>query len=375
MVLREEDLSPTSAIDTTKDETTQNEMRGLWVSYISLDMSGTDRSFDSFKAKFHEIISAAKNMECNTLVVHVRPFGDALYESEIYPSSHVLSGTQGESSGYDALEYMCKTAHDNGLFIHAWINPYRVSTAGTPTKLAKTNPYMQDSSIGMELESGIYLNPAKKAARQLVIEGVREIVENYDVDGIHFDDYFYPPDCGDFDREEYNTYRKSVGNITKALTHENWRQSNVNLLLASVYKAIKEIDSSVLFGISPQGNIENNYAIGADVKTWCEAIGYADYICPQMYYSTEHPVVKFEDSLKQWKEFNCHQELKLYVGLGAYKAGTDADSGTWQGKQDELATQLHLLREYGYDGYMLYDYSALTSDSAQEELAVFRSVI
>ncbi len=354
---------------------TDEEMRGLWVSYITLDMQGTDRSYKSFKSKSDKIILDAKDFGCNTLIVQVRPFCDALYKSDIFPESHVLSGTQGEKTDYDALEYICKTAHEKGLKVHAWINPYRVSSSGTPKLLSDNNPYVKDKSIGFETDSGIYLNPAKESVRKLIVAGVEEIVRNYDVDGIQFDDYFYPTDCGNFDEKDFNAYRESVNNITKAMYLDQWRQNNVNLMLSEVYRAIKRIDSDVVFGISPQGNIDNNYAIGADVKSWCENIGYADYICPQMYYSVDNPTLGFEVSLQNWKEFSYHDNIKVYIGLGAYKAGTDADSGTWLEKDNVLATELVLLRRYGYDGFMIYDYSAFESDKAQNELKTIRSII
>ncbi len=373
---KDEPVSTSASEITSENEVTiDEEMRGLWVSYITIDMQATDRSFESFKSKFDKIVTDASDFGCNTLIVQVRPFCDALYKSEYFPTSHVLSGIQGADIDYDALEYMCKSTHNAGLSLHAWINPYRVSSAGTPSVLAKSNPYMMDKTIGTELESGIYLNPAKKAVRKLIVKGVEEIVRNYDVDGIQFDDYFYPPDCGNFDEEDFNTYRKSVGNIAKAMRIDQWRQNNVNLMLSEVYRAIKSTNPDVVFGISPQGNIDNNYLIGADVKTWCENIGYADYICPQMYYSVDNPALKFEVSLQNWKEFDYQKNMKVYIGLGAYKAGTDADSGTWLDKDNILATQLVLLRRYGYDGYMIYDYSALISDNAKNELAAFRSII
>lgn len=359
-------------IDEAKED---DEMRGLWVSYLSLDMSDTDRSFESFKDKFDKIVSSAKDLKCNTLIVQVRPFCDALYKSAYFPHSHILSGKQGEYSGYDALKYMCSKIHAEGMKLHAWINPYRVSSSGTPNELSKNNPYILNKSMGVELDSGIYLNPANDSARELIVAGVKEIIKNYDVDGIQFDDYFYPTDSGSFDDTEFEAYRESVNNITKAMYKEQWRQSNVNLMLNEVYREIKATDSSVVFGISPQGNIENNYNMGADVKTWCESIGYADYICPQMYYSTNNPTLNFEVSLQNWQEFEYHNDIKVYVGLGAYKAGSDADSGTWLNTDKELATQLMLLRRYGYDGYMIYDYSALIKDSAQSELKNLKSVI
>ncbi len=355
----------------TEVNTQPSEMRGMWVSYISLDMSGSDRSFESFKNKVDKIIADAKDFGINTLIFQVRPFSDALYKSEVYPASHILSGVQGESVDYDALEYMCTACHKSGLQIHAWINPYRVSTNTTPETLAKSNPFYTDG-VGFETESGRYLNPAKKATREIIKKGVEEIVINYDVDGIQFDDYFYPEDCGNFDKADYEEYRKAFPNTTESLWLDEWRKNNINILLSDVYLAIKKINPDVQFGISPQGNIENNESIYADIYSWCESAGYADYICPQMYYSIENPALSFEKSIKDWSEIDRHKNLRVYVGLGAYKAGSSADSGTWKNNSSELKNQLELLREYGYDGYMIYDYGALSSEDAAETIEVFR---
>ena len=333
------------AVYVSAERTEPQTMRGLWVSYITLDMSGTDKSFESFKGKFDSIVREAKKLGCNTLIVQVRPFSDALYSSEIYPASHILSGEQGASASYDALEYMCKATHENGLQIHAWINPYRVATASTPQVISDKSPYYIDDGIGFETESGKFLNPASNKARDIIIEGVMEIVRNYDVDGIQFDDYFYPDDCGSFDAEDYGAYLKSMPDPSLALPLKMWRQNNVNLLIARTYMEIKRIKPSVEFGVSPQGNIQNDYDMGADVKTWCETVGYVDYICPQMYYSTDNPIKGFEESLEEWKSFNYHENIKVYIGLGAYKIATDADSGTWDGNSEELKNQLLLLRE------------------------------
>ncbi len=367
----------TSAIQAINDEieTSPTEMRGMWVSFISLDMTDTDMSFESFKSKFERIAKTAVEFKLNTLIVQVRPFSDALYKSELFPYSHILTGTQGEDPGYDPLEYMCTAAHELGLKIQAWVNPYRVSTSTTPTKLSKNNPFVMNPDLGFKLESGTFLNPAKKAARQLVAEGVAEIVKNYPVDGIQFDDYFYPLDIGNADAAEYNAYKKSIGEDRIPLTLEEWRTQNVNIMIAEVYSTIKSINKDVAFGISPQGNIENNKSLYADIKSWSETNGYVDYICPQMYYSTENPTQKFEDSLKQWKEFEYHSEIEVYIGLGAYKAGTDADSGTWLKSDDILAKELLLLRNYKYDGFILYEYSTFESKKAENELINLLSII
>ncbi|MBQ4568739.1 MAG: family 10 glycosylhydrolase [Ruminococcus sp.] len=354
--------------------TNEKEMRGLWVSFITLDMTDSDMSFEAFRKKFDKIVNTAVNYKLNTLIVQVRPFCDALYKSEVFPYSHILTGTQDKNPGYDPLEYMCKTAHSHGLEIHAWINPYRVATSTTPKKLSNNNPYVNNPDIGMELDSGIYLNPAKKASRKLVCDGIKEIINNYPVDGIQFDDYFYPSDIKDEDAAEYNTYKKAIGNKIP-LSVEEWRMQNVNILIAEAYSIIKCINKEIDFGISPQGNIENNKDLCADIKSWSEIKGYVDYICPQMYYSTENPSLRFEDNLLQWKEFEYHSDIKVYIGLGAYKAGTDADKGTWLNSDEILANELSLLREYKYSGFMIYDYSAFESKYAKEELNNLLSVI
>ncbi len=356
-------------------ENSSEEMRGLWVSYISLDMQNTDKSFEKFKEKFNNIIREAKKIKCNTLIVQARPFSDALYNSDLFPYSHILSGTQGVYPNYDALEYMCNEAHNSDLSIHVWINPYRVKLKDTPRNLAENNIYVTNPELCIETESGIYINPSKKKGRELITKGVREIIGNYDVDGIQFDDYFYPPDVNEEDYSDYSVYKKALSSDTTPLEIEEWRMNNINILIAEVYKAIKDFDKNILFGISPQGNISNNTEINADILSWCKYRGYIDYICPQMYYSIDNPALRFEDCLKVWSEIPCHKELKIHIGLAVYKAGTDEDDGTWLSADNILAEELKLLRKYNFSGYMLYDYNALESDKATQELKNLVSVI
>lgn len=364
------DVSSPAVIDSTADEA-ETEMRGLWVSYISLDMNGTDKSEDSFREKFAEIISTAKKYGCNTLFVHVRPFCDAFYKSDYFPSSHILWGNQGEKASYDALKIMCEMSKKENLDIHAWINPFRVTTDKSKFELSQDNPYISNTGIGIEYESGIYLNPANSTARKLIRDGVVEIIENYDIDGIHLDDYFYPSDDENFDIADYKAYLKGCKSETDAMPHNVWRQNNVNLLICDIYRAVKEHNRNLMFGISPQGNIDNNYQIGADVKAWTENYGYADYICPQLYYSLENPALKFEAGLDSWINLKKHQSLKIYAGLGVYKAGTDADEGTWKTSDSILAEELEIIRDNNLDGYILYDYEALTKETSEKEMKNF----
>ncbi len=360
---------PVISLNATEDET---ELKGMWVSYISLDMNGTDYSENSFREKFSQITSTAEEYKCNALFVHVRPFCDALYNSNIFPSSHVLWGQQGNTENFDALKIMCELCKEKNIKIHAWINPYRVMASTSEFELAAENPYLKDKTIGVEYEGGIYLNPAIKDARKLIVDGVKEIIENYPVDGIHLDDYFYPTADESFDKAQYNQYLKALASERDAMPLSEWRKNNVNMLVSEVYKSIKEYDKNIAFGISPQGNIVNDLGMGADVISWCKSIGYVDYICPQLYYSLENPALKFEAGLDNWIKLERHERLKLYAGLAVYKAGSDADEGTWKLSDDILAQELSLIREKGLDGYILYDYEAITSENTQKELSVFR---
>lgn len=358
--------------EATKDET---EMRGMWVSYISLDMNGTDYSESSFREKFGRITETAEENGCNALFVHVRAFCDAFYKSDIFPSSHVLWGQQGANENFDALSIMCEMCKKKNLEIHAWINPYRVTAKSSEFTISENNPYILTDSIAVESDGGIYLNPANYEARKLIVNGVKEILENYKVDGIHFDDYFYPTTDESFDKAEYNQYLKSFASKADAMPLYEWRKNNVNLLVAEVYRTVKEYNKDILFGISPQGNIQNDLEMGADVKSWSECIGYVDYICPQLYYSLENPALNFKAGLENWLEFQRHENLKLYAGLAVYKAGTNADEGTWSLSDDILAKELEIIRNEKLNGYILYDYEAIINDNAQSEMKNFRKFL
>lgn len=359
-----------------QNERSAKEMRGVWVSYVELDMQNeSDKSESAFREKFKDIAITSKNAGFNTLIVQVRPFCDALYKSAYFPYSHILSGEQGVSPDYDALKVMCEICSELDLDIHAWVNPYRISTDSTPQTLSETNPYVIDNEIGEETENGIFLNPANKMARNLIINGVTEIVKNYDVDGIQFDDYFYPTQDSEFDDEEYAEYVDTVGAMN-CMSVDNWRIANVNTLICDTYRAIHKISNDVDFGISPQGNIDNNAKIYADVKSWCICKGFVDYICPQLYYSLENPALTFENSLNSWASLDINKNVKLYVGLAGYKANTDSDEGTWLYSDNVLSKEYKIaMQNEKVSGIMLYSYSTLEDENASAEISNLTNAI
>ncbi len=377
-----ENNSPSSHDSTDIDNSSSSspempqEVRGLWVSYIDLNMSGTDYSQEAFEQKFDTIVDNAVSSGFNTLVVQVRPFADALYDSDYFPTSHVIFKTQGADLTFDPLEYMCKKSHENNLRIEAWINPYRIKTTDFPDPLSEDNPYMKNKNLGVVTDTGIFFNPAFPEVTQLICDGVREILEKYPVDGIQFDDYFYPTQDKSFDSEVYNEYyTQQTNNGKEPLSLEDWRVENVNNMLREVYKTVHETSDTAVFGISPQGNISNNKSLSADVITWCTTEGYADYICPQLYFSLDNPPLTFEDALQDWTEIDFAPGVELYIGLAGYKAGTDADSGTWLDRNNIIQRQIEIIREAGIKGFILYSYNSLVSETAAEEMENMRKLL
>lgn len=357
-----------SAFKIKRDYQSDKEMRGVWISYMELTMENEkDKSEKRFTEKFQEIAENCKQLGYNTLVVQVRPFCDALYKSDYFPWSHILTGEQGKNPNYDPLKIICDVCREKNLDIHAWLNPYRISTQSIPSELSDDNPYAKDNSIGFRTKSGTYLDPSNESARKLIIDGIEEIVRNYDIDAIQFDDYFYPADIKDEDNTQYKEYINSCNHDSMSL--EEWRKSNVNLLISEAYLCIHKINNKTKFGISPQGNINNNELLYADVNLWCETSGYIDYICPQIYFSLENPALTFEESLESWCELEFAGGVDLYVGLAGYKAGTDDDEGTWLDNDDILAQEYDIIcNNKKANGFMMYSYASLSSSDGKKEM-------
>lgn len=353
-----------------------NEMRGVWITYMELSMENEqDKSENRFREKFKEIALNCKEFNLNTLIVQVRPFCDALYKSDYFPWSHILSGTQGKNPNYDPLKIMCEICNSLDLELHAWINPYRISLNNVPSEFADSNPYINKNSMTIETDSGIILDPSNTDAHKLIINGVMEIINNYDIDAIHFDDYFYPTDIEENDYQQYENYVSSVGE-NSCMGINNWRKANINMLICEVYRAIHSTDKSVKFGISPQGNISNNESLYADVKSWCSCRGFIDYICPQIYFSLDNPALTFEDALNEWSSLEYNENTILYIGLAGYKAGTDKDNGTWENNNNILAQEYNIIKTNDKaKGFMLYSYSSLLDSNAESEINNLRNAL
>ncbi len=350
----------------TKQVDVKKELRGIWITYNELSMIGSENLQKDFEVKIEEMFTNIADFGFNTVFVHVRPFCDSFYKSTIFPWSAYLTGEQGKDPGFDPLQIMIEKAREKNLKIHAWINPYRISLITDTAKLAENNParvWLEEDVYTRRIltPTGLYFNPASEEARKLIVDGVKEILENYSVDGIHFDDYFYPQPDTYIDETEYNVYKKKGGEMSQ----EEWRKNNVNLLIKEIYTAVKSINQDVLFGISPAGNLDlNENTLFADVKSWGSIKGYVDYLCPQLYFGFENKTCPFEKTADEWYELVSDGSVNLYAGLAAYKCGDEAE-GEWAEHDDILARQIDYIRKIGkYNGFVMFSYSSMFSESA-----------
>ena len=342
-------------------KTEQNDIiRGVWIYYNELSMKNEEGgTAESFKNKISSIFYDCKQLGLNTVFVQIRPFADSFYPSEIFPWSEYLTGKQGWSVNYDPLQIMIDCAENYGLSFHAWINPFRVSHNADITQLCKNHPVNRftDTDEVFMNENGIYFNPAGVEAQKLILKGIREIVENYDVDGIHIDDYFYPTTQNDIDKKQYQNYVENGGEFPL----EKWRTEIINAFVSAMYRTVKSVNQDIIVSISPAGNIDNNYQEQfADVKLWCSQTGYCDIIIPQIYFGFNHKSLPFEVAAKQWEKICVNSDISLICGIGAYKAVEPQNNETFDCntiiRQAEIA-----LSTNRYNGYCLFSYSSLIS--------------
>lgn len=344
----------------TEKTPSENDMRGVWVSVF--DMPLPIESEEKFSENIENMFSDIQQKNFNNVFVQVRAYCDAFYRSDIFPFSRFLTGVQGKDPGFDPMELMIKSAHAHNLKFHAWINPYRILSENDPSKLSPDSPASKfiekDDGSVYTCEHGIYFNPASAEAQKLILDGVREIVGNYDVDGIHIDDYFYPTMDENIDKKQFDSYGGD-------LSLSQWRMMNVNSFVSGMYCAVKSADSSLTVSVSPCGSIESNYSLHfADVKKWLCTQGYADLIIPQIYFGFENEENPFEKTLSQWKNLPRHESVRLAVGLALYKGGQEdnfAGSGKneWLENSDIIKRQCEMIKDLGY---VMYSYSYTSNE-------------
>ncbi|MCL2361136.1 MAG: family 10 glycosylhydrolase [Defluviitaleaceae bacterium] len=309
------------------------EMRGLWVtSAYNLDFpSRRGMSPAEMRREIDEILGRAYVLGINAVFVQVRPAADALYQSDYFPWSAMISGTQGQAppDGFDPLAYWIERAHALGIEVHAWINPYRITYPNENItdvrRLAPGHPARENPSWAVAYGSSLFFDPGLPEVRQLIADGVAHIIRNYDIDGIHLDDYFYP--SRDFPDSVSFAAHGGGMNI------HDWRRENINEMIRLLQATVRNLDPDVRFGVSPRAiwmnrsndprgsdtrGSESFHSQYADTRRWVLE-GWVDYIVPQIYWYFGFEVADYERVLTWWEDLVRDTDVCLYIGLAVYR--------------------------------------------------------
>ena len=334
------------------------EFRGVWIASVyNIDWPKTLDNPEAQKQEFIEILDKLQSLNINAIFVQIRPTSDALYKSYINPWSKYLTGEQGKYPGYDPLQFMIEETHKRNMEFHAWLNPYRITTQGTDlNELAPNNPARIKPEWVLEFNNALFYDPENPEVIEYVAITVYEIIKKYDVDGIHFDDYFYPydyplPEGEDRDGEVANNRREAVNN-----------------LIRTIYKVIKSTKPSVKFGVSPYGvwknkssdligsesnSLESYYDLYMDTLTWVDE-HIVDYIAPQIYWTTYNNDSNYEVMVSWWNDVVKDSGVRLYIGQNI----NDLDIAS------EIYKQIEINREYeNVSGNILFSASDIVNDT------------
>lgn len=329
----------------------KKEMRAVWITTAyGLDWPQGQYDIATQKQQYIEYLNKFKELNVNAVFVQVKGMGDAFYNSPYEPWSSVITGTRGTDPGYDVLKFMLDEAHARGMEFHAWLNPYRISTRA---KGSDTYPPLHSSVPSdwvVDHEKIRIYNPAVPEVRQRLADIVKDLITKYDVDGIHFDDYFYPDPAAAgtmiADKPDYDEYGAGMASI------EDFRRDNVNKAIKAVHDVIVATRPEVVFSISPAASDTYNYnTLYADVLKWNRE-GWLDVIIPQLYQQVGAPTSDFKERLQWWHQFRY--KATMMVGHAYYRFGDPTAPTAFQ-TVNELEKQLTLTKKYRVSlGHVLY---------------------
>jgi uncharacterized lipoprotein YddW (UPF0748 family) len=368
--------SPVVAVSEGTLSKPAHELRGVWISTVQRvdfpSKASTDPVF--LKKEWTKLLAFYKSLNLNAVIVQIRPTGDAIYPSRIVPYSQWLTGKSGKGlvGNYDLLKYMIETSHAEGIEFHAWINPYRVIIDGDTTNLDARHPFRAHRNWVVKYGREYLLNPGIPDVRHYLSSVVEEIVQKYDVDAIHFDDYFYPyrlPNEVFPDEETFVQYGQN------ALNKEDWRRSNTDSLIFYVREVIKKHKPSVQLGVSPNavwrnlkddplGSDTKAYQrsyddLYADVRGWIKN-GWLDYVAPEIYFHRGFEIVDFEKMLDWWTKNS--EGTRLYISHAMYKVNQQPKYPSWS-DPNEIPLQIQLARSKAkVDGLVFFSSKSLINN-------------
>ena len=324
-------------------ETIDSDWKAIWLSQFDLQpiytSGSSQRSESDFRNRMATVLNNVVGDGYNTVVLQLRPNADSIYPSDVYPASKYAVGSYANGFTYDPVAIIVEMCKARGLSVHGWINPMRGMSESEIQQVSGTyriKQWYNDSSKKgdylVSVNGTWYLNPAHPEVRKLICDGAAEILNKYDMDGIHMDDYFYPTTDASFDSKAYNAYKSAGGTLSLS----DWRKDCLSTLVAELYATVKTHDLRALFGISPAGNIntvvDSQYA---DVRKWCANPGYIDYICPQVYFGFEHASWAFDKTCLIWQDIIKTDYVSLIIGVTFGKAAAGVDNYAGAAGKDE----------------------------------------
>lgn len=357
------------------------ELRGVWFSYLDWMEMPSDKK--EFQSKTDEIMADIKSKGMNAIFCHVHSHSDSYGKKlKTFPESKFVT-TAETAPDFDPVAYMIDSAHEHGLTFHAWLNPYRVTGYAKKWEDVPADSVLKtwaDNGNILIHDGDYYLNPSRKEVQDLLVQAVTEVVKNYPVDGVQFDDYFYPSlsKGQEFDLPDYEASGTSMSLV-------EWRRNNVSALIHRVHEAVHETNPQAVFGVSPVpllSSLRCDYAYFVDIDLWMSSDQYVDYIMPQIYHGFEAKTGQgepashaYETCLSDWIDLKhkLQSPVKLCIGLALYKCNTDAWDGNetpeWLRYSDILSREIQYARSTGeVSGFGVFAYQNFDDEEKQEEL-------
>ena len=359
------------------------DFRAVWIASVkNIDWpSHPELSVAKQQEEYIQMMKYFSDLNFNAVFVQIRTACDAFYPSELVPWSRFLTGQEGRAPSpmYDPLDFMIDQAHQHGLEFHAWFNPYRATTDLDTSILAPTHDFYQKRDWIIRYGSKYYLDPGRPEVQQHITNIIEEVVRRYPIDGVHFDDYFYPYKIKDTPFNDEKSYRR-FGALNFA-NIDDWRRANVDSLIRAVHQRINAIRPSIAFGISPFGVWRNksvdpkgsatragqtNYDdLYADPLHWMEQ-GWVDYMVPQLYWSMDYEPAAYRVLANWWDKEGQRTKVPIYLGMGAYKVENNHDSAWYEA--DQIPRQLALNQSLSnIQGQVFFSAKSLINKAALSE--------